>query len=78
MKSKWVDALGVRCLAFKGDVRDRAALTRAMSETARAHGSLDIVVANAGITQLGAIEEFSDDQIKTVLDINLASLIKTA
>jgi NAD(P)-dependent dehydrogenase (short-subunit alcohol dehydrogenase family) len=72
-----VEALGVRCLAFKGDVRDRAALTRAMAETVQTFGSLDILVANAGVTQVGTIEEFSDDQISAVLEINLAGIVKT-
>jgi NAD(P)-dependent dehydrogenase (short-subunit alcohol dehydrogenase family) len=72
-----VEALGVGCLSFRGDVRDRAALTRAMEETVAAFGGLDIVVANAGITQVGTIEEFSDDQINTVIDINLVGVVKT-
>jgi NAD(P)-dependent dehydrogenase (short-subunit alcohol dehydrogenase family) len=75
-KSK-VEALGVRCLTFKGDVRDREALTRAMGETTAAFGSLDILVANAGITQFGRIEDFTDEQVQTVLDINLAGVVKT-
>ncbi|MGL6290858.1 MAG: SDR family NAD(P)-dependent oxidoreductase, partial [Silanimonas sp.] len=72
-----VEALGVRCMTFKGDVRDRDALTRAMAESTASFGSLDILVANAGITQFGSIEEFSDEQIQAVLDINLAGVIKT-
>jgi NAD(P)-dependent dehydrogenase (short-subunit alcohol dehydrogenase family) len=72
-----IEALGVRCLAVQGDVRNLASLSRAMQRTVTEFGSLDIVVANAGISQAGGIEEFSDEQIAAVLDINVAGVIKT-
>lgn len=72
-----VEAFGVRCLTFKGDVRDRDAQARAMGEAVKAFGSLDIAVANAGISQAGAIEEFSSEEISTVFEINVAGVIKT-
>jgi NAD(P)-dependent dehydrogenase (short-subunit alcohol dehydrogenase family) len=72
-----IEALGVRCLTFKGDVRDRDAQARAMGEAVKAFGSLDIAVANAGISQAGAIEEFSSEEISTVFEINVAGVIKT-
>jgi NAD(P)-dependent dehydrogenase (short-subunit alcohol dehydrogenase family) len=72
-----VEAFGVRCLTFKGDVRDRDAQARAMGQAVKTFGSLDIVVANAGISQAGAIEEFSSEEIGTVFDINVAGAIKT-
>jgi NAD(P)-dependent dehydrogenase (short-subunit alcohol dehydrogenase family) len=72
-----IEALGVRCLTFKGDVRDRDTQARAMGEAVKAFGSLDIAVANAGISQAGAIEEFSSEEISTVFEINVAGVIKT-
>jgi NAD(P)-dependent dehydrogenase (short-subunit alcohol dehydrogenase family) len=75
-KSK-IDALGVKCLEIKGDVRNLAALKKAMQQTVTELGSLDIVVANAGISQAGTIEQFSDPEISMVLDINVAGVIKT-
>jgi len=72
-----VEAFGVRCLTFKGDVRDRDAQARAMDQAVKAFGSLDIVVANAGVSQAGAIEEFSSEEISTVFEINVAGVIKT-
>ncbi len=72
-----IEALGVRCLTFKGDVRDRDAQSRAMGQAVKTFGSLDIVVANAGISQAGAIEEFSSEEISTVFEINVAGVIKT-
>jgi NAD(P)-dependent dehydrogenase (short-subunit alcohol dehydrogenase family) len=72
-----IEALGVRCLTFKGDVRDRAAQAQAMGQAVKAFGSLDIVVANAGISQAGAIEDFSSEDISTVFEINVGGVIKT-
>jgi NAD(P)-dependent dehydrogenase (short-subunit alcohol dehydrogenase family) len=72
-----IEALGVRCLTFKGDVRDRDAQERAMDQAVKTFGSLDIVVANAGISQAGAIEQFSSEEISTVFEINVGGVIKT-
>jgi NAD(P)-dependent dehydrogenase (short-subunit alcohol dehydrogenase family) len=72
-----IEALGVRCLAVKGDVRNREALESAMKQAVTSMGGLDIVVANAGVTQAGAIEEFSDAEIRVVFDINVAGVVKT-
>lgn len=72
-----IEALGVKCLAFKGDVRDREALERAMAQAVARFGSLDIVVANAGVTQAGSIEEFTDEETRTVFDINVIGAVKT-
>jgi NAD(P)-dependent dehydrogenase (short-subunit alcohol dehydrogenase family) len=72
-----IEALGAKCLALKGDVRNLAALTTAMQQTVTELGSLDIVVANAGISQAGSIEQFSDQEISVVFDINVAGVVKT-
>ncbi|MEO0489074.1 MAG: SDR family NAD(P)-dependent oxidoreductase [Cyanobacteria bacterium J06659_2] len=72
-----VEALGVRCLTFKGDVRNRDAQVRAMEQAVNTFGSLDIAVVNAGVSQAGAIEEFSDEEISTVFEINVAGAVKT-
>lgn len=72
-----IEAIGVRCLAIKGDVRDRQALNTAMARTVRELGSLDIVVANAGISQAGSIDEFTDADIAVVYDINVKGVILT-
>ncbi|NER85191.1 MAG: SDR family NAD(P)-dependent oxidoreductase [Leptolyngbya sp. SIO1D8] len=72
-----IEALGARCLTFKGDVRDLEAQKRAIRSIVDEFGSLDIVVANAGVSQAGAIEEFSSDDISTVFEINVGGVIKT-
>lgn len=72
-----IEALGVKCIAVQGDVRDGARQKKAMAEAVTQFGSLDMVIVNAGITQIGAIENFSDEEIAVVLDVNLAGAIKS-
>lgn len=72
-----IESHGVGCLAISGDVRDLPAQQQAITRAMQTFGSLDFVIANAGITQIGAIEEFSEDELSLVIDINLKGVIKT-
>lgn len=72
-----VEMLGGQCLAFKGDVRDRAAQEQAMAQAMSKFGSLDIVVVNAGVTQAGSIEEFSHQELDAVIGINVLGAVKS-
>jgi NAD(P)-dependent dehydrogenase (short-subunit alcohol dehydrogenase family) len=72
-----IEKIGVKCLAIKGDVRNIKELKNAMTEVVNNFGSLDIVVANAGVTHAGNIEEFSEQEISTVFEINVLGVIKT-
>jgi 3-oxoacyl-[acyl-carrier protein] reductase len=62
---------GGRCLTTEVDVRQTrdvdAIVDRAVSE----FGSLDIVVANAGIARKVPLDQLDDDAWTTVLDVNL-------
>lgn len=72
-----VEAHGVGALAIAGDVRDLAAQKQAVERAIAEFGGLDLVVANAGITQIGALESFDEDALSLVIDINLKGVIKT-
>lgn len=72
-----VESYGVKCIATKADVRNRKEIEDAIAQAVSKFGSLDIVVANAGISQAGNIEEFSEDEIRVVYDINVGGVIKT-
>jgi len=64
-------ALGVRCLTFRGDVRDDAAITAAVEETMVALGRIDVLFNNAGICAYGRAHELTEAEWDAMLDINL-------
>ncbi len=74
---KKIESLGVKCIAIKGDVRDGNAQAAAMKRAVSEFGRLDFVVANAGITQIGPMEAFSEAELSLIIDINLKGVIKT-
>lgn len=69
--AKEVEELGGLCLPMPVDVRDAAAVNAAIEETVAALGSLDILVANAGIVSTGPIEEVTDETWHQLVDTNL-------
>jgi SDR family mycofactocin-dependent oxidoreductase len=66
-----VRELGSECLTLVADVRDDAAITRAVEETARAFGRIDILFNNAGICAYGLAHELTEEAWDAMLDINL-------
>jgi len=66
-------ALDVRC-----DVTDPAAVEAAFTEIEAAHGPVEILVANAGITQDTLILRMSEDDWSSVIDTNLTGSFRLA
>jgi gluconate 5-dehydrogenase len=66
-------------LALPGDVTDDAAVKAAIAETVARFGSLDICIANAGISDAapGPLHETSGEDWSRVLDVNLNGLFYT-
>jgi NAD(P)-dependent dehydrogenase (short-subunit alcohol dehydrogenase family) len=52
-------------------------LNDAVAKTISQFGSLDHVLANAGVTQVGPIETLGDDSVQTVVDINIVGVVRT-
>jgi SDR family mycofactocin-dependent oxidoreductase len=72
-----VEKLDRRIVARQADVRDLSALTEAVNDGVAELGRLDIVVANAGIVGYGKTWEFTEDQWRDVLDVNLTGVWNT-
>jgi SDR family mycofactocin-dependent oxidoreductase len=73
-----IAALGRRAVAVRADVRDGEAM-RAGAERAIAElGHVDTLVAAAGIDSWGKAWELSDDQWRTMIDVNLTGVWQTA
>lgn len=59
-----------RVLPLPADVTDRAAVFEAVEQAVERFGRLDVVVNNAGMMWLGAVEEFSEQEARTAMDVN--------
>jgi 3-oxoacyl-[acyl-carrier protein] reductase len=55
------------------DIADAKALAAAVEKVADAHGRLDVLVNNAGITRDGLILRMDDEEFDAVIDTNLKS-----
>jgi 3-oxoacyl-(acyl-carrier-protein) reductase len=67
------DLFGVRC-----DVTDSAQVDAAFTEVEQANGPVEVVVANAGITDDTLLMRMSDEQFGRVVDANLAGSFRVA
>lgn len=66
-----VQVRGSQALVFAGDVRDDAAITKAVDETKAQFGRIDILFNNAGICFYGKSHELTEEAWDAMLDINL-------
>lgn len=64
-------------LWFDCDVTDSAALERAVAATVAETGRIDVVLANAGIANVGTVAISSIDALVRTLDVNLAGVFRT-
>ncbi|MCU0538146.1 MAG: SDR family oxidoreductase [Hydrococcus sp. Prado102] len=72
-----VQALGVKALKLKVDVRNYTAMKEAAELTARELGGLDIAVASAGIAIWTTIEGSNEQQWKDAIDVNINGVFNT-
>lgn len=63
-------------LGVKGDVTDTASVDAACDEIEAAHGPVEVLVANAGVTRDGLLMRMSDEDFETVLDVNLTGAFR--
>ena len=71
-----LDAAGTRAECIIGDLADRAAADRVVSETIDRLGTLDILINNAGIIRRTPAAEFGDDLWDEVIEINLTCVFR--
>ncbi|MFG2121835.1 3-oxoacyl-ACP reductase FabG [Streptomyces sp. NPDC048710] len=64
--------------AVRCDVTDEAQVERAFKEVEAAHGPVEVLVANAGITRDRLLLTLDDDDVDAVLDTNLRAVIRVA
>jgi NAD(P)-dependent dehydrogenase (short-subunit alcohol dehydrogenase family) len=70
-------ASGADAAAFEVDVADGASVNRMVEAVSARHGRLDILVNNAGIRYVKPFLEYSEDEWRKTLDVNLTGLFLT-
>lgn len=75
---KEVTDFGAQAIAVKADISRAADVDRLFAETKQRFGSVDIVVANAGLELIGfPVAGLSDEQIDNMVDVNVRGTILT-
>jgi NAD(P)-dependent dehydrogenase (short-subunit alcohol dehydrogenase family) len=64
-------AQGVKALVLPGDIADLGFQAKAVSETIKAFGKIDVLINNAAVLFKGPIEETTEAVWDTTIDINL-------
>jgi 3-oxoacyl-[acyl-carrier protein] reductase len=63
-----------KAIGIKADVRNYIDQQEAIRKTVDTFGSLDVLIANAGLGHFGSIEEITDKEWKEVIDTNLTGV----
>lgn len=69
------DELGERVAVVEMDVRDPADSQRLVDQALATFGRLDAIVVNAGVGMYGGIMDQTDDEIRAMIDTNVAGTI---
>jgi NADP-dependent 3-hydroxy acid dehydrogenase YdfG len=78
-----VDATGLEgisrvrsgCTPYACDVRDAIRLGEVASAIATAHGRVDVVINNAGVSVTGPVEALAIDQLALAMDVNYWGMV---
>lgn len=72
--AKAVEALGSQVISIVGDVRSQHDLDTAISSVLDRFGTIDSLIANAGIWAMGSFWELSEDNWQQMLDVCLTGV----
>jgi short-subunit dehydrogenase len=69
--------IGERAVWFEADVTDQEAVDGAVAGTVAALGGIDVVVANAGVTNNGTVAISPPGALIRTIDVNLSGVVRT-
>ena len=75
---KQLKELGVSARSYQVDVTSRIELEKATAATVADFGGIDILIANAGLNIRMRPEEYSDEIVDQLIDVNLKAVFKCA
>jgi sorbose reductase len=76
--SKLASETGAKVNAYKASVEKKDEITAVLQNVASEYGSLDIVVANAGIASHHPAEDYTESQWREIMNVNLDGAFWTA
>ncbi|GAA5532024.1 SDR family NAD(P)-dependent oxidoreductase [Deinococcus aluminii] len=68
-------AEGATVHTVTGDVTVKADLLRAVEETARVYGGLDVLVHSAGLIQVGPLENMTEEDFREIMEVNAFAVL---
>lgn len=71
-----IESLGVKCYSFHADLSIKGAAEEFFKKAVNALGSLDLCINNAGVNKPRAIQDFSDDNMDFLLNLDFRTYIK--
>jgi len=67
---------GVEVQVAALDVTDAAAIKQVVADVVAEHGSIDLLVNNAGATYVGTLEQISDENLAWTMDVNFTGVAR--
>jgi NAD(P)-dependent dehydrogenase (short-subunit alcohol dehydrogenase family) len=74
---KAADDFGVRAVGLKVDVGSRASVAAAADRVRSVFGSCDVLCANVGVQQFGAVDQLTDQDWQWVIEVNVLGTVWT-
>lgn len=72
---KEIEAAGGSAIAITTDVTDRAQVANLVDTAVRIHGRIDVLINNAGIMPLSALESLKVDEWDKMIDVNIKGVL---
>jgi len=71
-------ALGIKAKAYEVDVKSSGDLAQSTSQTVAEFGGIDILIANAGVNIRMRPEQYTDEIVDEIIDVNLKAVFHCA